>query len=113
MYENNGTTVAPAQQTPAPALDLLQSLLKLLDMHIENKVAEAVTKHFNTAGNLVDMVREQCNEVAEEVLREHLDEFDHNELDNLDHKIESALEDHDFDDAIRGVLREADIRINI
>jgi hypothetical protein len=113
MYENNENPVAPVQQTPAPALDLLQSLLKLLDTYIENKVAEAVTKHLNTVGNLVDMVREQSKEVAEEVLREHLDEFDHNDLDDLDNKIDSALDDHDFEDAIREVLREADIRINI
>jgi len=63
--------------TPQPS-DLLQSLMKLLDEHIEKKVAEAIVKH-------VEALRDIATEIAEEAVQtamaDHTHEYDHDAHD--------------------------------
>lgn len=90
--------------TPQPS-DLLQSLMKLLDEHIEKKVAEALAKH-------VEALRDIATEIAEEAVQtamaDHTEEYDHDDYDrtigNLDDKINDAIYDYDFDDKINEAI---------
>ena len=88
-------------KVPEPS-DLLQSLMKLLDEHIEKKVAEAVVKH-------VEAIRDIATEIAEQVVENAMDNhttsYDHDDYDrlvnNIEDKIGDALYDYDFDDKIK------------
>jgi phosphoribosyl 1,2-cyclic phosphodiesterase len=94
-------------KTPEPT-DLLQSLMKLLDEHIEKKVAEALTKH-------VEALRDIATEIAEEAVQtamsDHTTEYDHDDYDDmsngLDEKINDAIYDYDMDDKIKDSLSSA------
>ena len=95
--------------TPQPS-DLLQSLMKLLDEHIEKKVAEALAKH-------VEAVRDVAREVADEVISEHTDNYDHDEYDslvsNLDERVSDAIYDYDLDDKIKDAVDAYDMEDKI
>ena len=99
--------------TPQPS-DLLQSLMKLLDEHIEKKVAEALAKH-------VEALRDIATEIAEEAVQtamaDHTEEYDHDDYDNvvnnIDDKINEAIYDYDFDDKIADAISSYDLEDKI
>lgn len=99
--------------TPQPS-DLLQSLMKLLDEHIEKKVAEAIVKHVEA---FRDIATEIADDAARMVLCEHTEEYDHDAYDrttdNLDDKINDAIYDYDFDDKVADALRSYDLEDKI
>ena len=105
--ENQVTEATMTLTTPQPT-DLLQSLMKLLDEHIEKKIADALAQH-------IDAVRDAAREIAEEVatqtLEDHTTEYDHDDYDDmsngLDEKINDAIYDYDMDEKIRDSLSSA------
>lgn len=107
------TTNTMTLKTPEPS-DLLQSLMKLLDEHIEKKVAEAITKH-------VEAIRDIATEIAEQVIEtamdNHTTSYDHDDYDNLvnnlDDRIGDAIYDYDFDDKIEEAIRSCDMEDKI
>lgn len=107
------TTNTMTLKTPEPS-DLLQSLMKLLDEHIEKKVAEAITKH-------VEAIRDIATEIAEQVVENAIDNhttsYDHDDYDNLvnniDETISDAIYDYDFDDKIEEAIRNYDMEDKI
>lgn len=100
-------------KVPEPS-DLLQSLMKLLDEHIEKKVAEAVVKH-------VEAIRDIATEIAEQVVETAMDahayHYDHDDYDNLvnniEDKISDALDDYDMEDKIKDALNDVDLEDKI
>jgi hypothetical protein len=104
--------------TPQPT-DLLQSLMKLLDAHIEKKIADAVQARIaaleERMNNITTVTDERIREIAEEVatqtLEDHTDEYDHDDYDraysNLDEKINDAIYDYNMDDKIKDSLSSA------
>ena len=62
-------------KTPEPS-DLLQSLMKLLDEHIEKKVAEALTKHVEA---LRDIATEIVEEAVQSAMEDHTTNYDHDD----------------------------------
>jgi uncharacterized coiled-coil DUF342 family protein len=107
------TTNTVTLKAPEPS-DLLQSLMKLLDEHIEKKVAEAVVKHVEA---IRDVAREIAEEVVETAMDAHAYHYDHDEYDrlanDLDDKISDALDDYDFDDKIKDALNDVDLEDKI
>jgi len=99
--------------TPQPS-DLLQSLMKLLDEHIEKKVAEALTKHVEA---LRDIATEIAEEVVQSAMEDHTTSYDHDDYDNvsnnLDDRINDAIYDYDFDDKIEEAIRSYDLEDKI
>lgn len=100
-------------KAPEPS-DLLQSLMKLLDEHIEKKVAEAVVKHVEA---IRDVAREIAEEVVETAMDAHAYQYDHDDYDNLvnniEDKIGDALYDYDFDDKIKEAVDAFDFEDKI
>lgn len=113
-------------KTPEPS-DLLQSLMKLLDEHIEKKVAEALAKH-------VEALRDIATEIAEEVMSNaidsHCSDYDHDDYDRLVNnfedkvndviydydfgdKISDALSDYDFEDKIKDTIRDMSFTVSV
>lgn len=99
--------------TPQPS-DLLQSLMKLLDEHIEKKVAEALTKHVEA---LRDIATEIVEEAVQSAIEDHTTNYDHDDYDNLvnniDDRINDAIYDYDFDDKIEEAIRSYDMEDKI
>jgi hypothetical protein len=108
------TIEATMTLTPPQPADLLQNLMKLLDEHIEKKIADALAKHLDAVR---DVAREVANEVAEAVLTEHTDEYDHDDYDraysNLDQIINDAIYDYDFDDKVADAISSFDMEDKI
>lgn len=107
------TTNTVTLKVPEPS-DLLQSLMKLLDEHIEKKVAEAVVKHVEA---IRDVAREIAEEVVETAMDAHAYHYDHDDYDNLvnnfDDKVSDALYDYDFDDKIKEAVDSFDFEDKI
>lgn len=109
----NEATNTMTLTTPQPT-DLLQSLMKLLDEHIEKKVTEALAKH-------VEALRDIATEIAEDVVQtamsDHTNEYDHDDYDrtvgNMGDIINDAIYDYDFDDKINDALRSYDMEDKI
>ena len=109
----DATTNTMTLTTPQPA-DLLQSLMKLLDEHIEKKIADALAKH-------IDAVRDAAREIAEEVatqtMEDHTTMYDHDDYDDmsngLDEKINDAIYDYDMDDKINDAIGSYDMEDKI
>jgi biotin-(acetyl-CoA carboxylase) ligase len=101
------TTNTMTLKTPEPT-DLLQSLMKLLDEHIEKKIADALAQHIDAVR---DVAREIAEEVATQTLEDHTTEYDHDDYDDisngLDEKINDAIYDYDMDDKIKDSLSSA------
>ena len=112
------TTNTMTLKTPEPT-DLLQSLMKLLDEHIEKKIADAVQARIaaleERMNNITTVTDERIREIAEEVatqtLEDHTTEYDHDDYDDmsngLDEKINDAIYDYDMDEKIRDSLISA------
>jgi UDP-N-acetylmuramyl tripeptide synthase len=99
--------------TPQPS-DLLQSLMKLLDEHIEKKVAEALTKQVEAFRDIATEIAEQVVETAMDAHAYHYDHDDYDSLiNNIDEKISDAIYDYDFDDKINDAISSYDMEDKI
>lgn len=107
------TTNTMTLKTPEPS-DLLQSLMKLLDEHIEKKVAEAITKHVEAIRDIATEIAEQ---VATQTMEDHTSTYAHEDYDrvisNLDEIISDAIYDYDMDDKINDALSSHDMEDKI
>ena len=76
-------------------------------------VLEEVVKHVADE----DRIKEIADEVARDVMSEHVGDYDHDEYDRLEEKIEEkvndAIDEYDFDDKINDALRSATISISV
>jgi hypothetical protein len=61
--------------------------------------------------------KEIADEVARDVLSEHNDEYDHDQYDRFDDRVEEkvteAIDDYDFEDKVRDIMRHASVSIDI
>lgn len=97
--------------TPQPS-DLLQSLMKLLDEHIEKKVAERVAVLEERLNSITTVTDERIVEIAEaaayQVMEDHTTNYDHDDYDNMvnniDDRINDAIYDYDLDDKINEAI---------
>jgi biotin-(acetyl-CoA carboxylase) ligase len=118
------TTNTMTLKTPEPT-DLLQSLMKLLDEHIEKKIADAVQARIaaleERMNNITTVTDERIREIAEAVatqtLEDHTDEYDHDDYDrvssNISEIISDAIYDYDFDDKINDAVSSYDMEDKI
>ncbi len=64
-----------------------------------------------------DRIKEIADEVARDVMSEHVGDYDHDEYDRLeekiDEKVNDAIDEYDFDDKINDALRSATISISV
>jgi UDP-N-acetylmuramyl tripeptide synthase len=99
--------------TPQPT-DLLQSLMKLLDEHIEKKVAEALAKHVEA---FRDIAHDVANTLVEDSMDSHCHTYDHDDYDrvgsNLSEIISDAIYDYDFDDKVADAISSYDLEDKI
>lgn len=76
---------------------------------------EARLEDITTASD--ERIKEIAEEVADRRISEHADEYDHDEYDRmddkLDEKVTEAIEDFDFEDKVRDIMRNASINIDI
>ena len=111
--ENQVTEATMTLTTPQPT-DLLQSLMKLLDEHIEKKIADALTKHVDA---LRDIAHEVANTLVEDAMDSHCHTYDHDDYDrvnsNLDEIINDAIYDYDFDAKINDAVSSYDMEDKI
>lgn len=107
------TTNTITLKAPEPS-DLLKSLMKLLDEHIEKKVSEAVVKHVEA---IRDVAREIAEEVVETAMDAHAYQYDHDDYDrlvnDLDDKVGEIIEDYDLEDKIKDTLNDYDLEDKI
>ena len=116
--ENQMIEATMTLTTPQPT-DLLQSLMKLLDEHIEKKIADAVQARIaaleERMNNITTVTDERIRDIAEEVatqtMEDHTTMYDHDDYDDmsngLDEKISDAIYDYNMDDKIKDSLSSA------
>jgi hypothetical protein len=84
----------------------LSSRLALLEDKMDN-ISEASDQR----------IKEIAEEVAEAAIYEHNDEYDHDEYDRFDDRVEEkvndAINDYDFEDKVRDIMRHASVSIDI
>jgi len=84
----------------------LSSRLSLLEDRFDN---------ITTASD--ERIKEIAEEVAEAAIYEHNDEYDHDQYDRFDDRVEEkvndAINDYDFEDKVRDIMRHASISIDI
>jgi hypothetical protein len=88
----------------------LSSRLALLEDKMDN---------ITTASD--ERIKEIAEEVAEGKMTEHTDEYDHYEIecqiermdDKIDDKVTEAIDDYDFADKMRDIMRHASVSIDI
>jgi|GEM_PF-4485060 len=112
--KENPVTEATMTLVPPAPTDLLQSLMKLLDEHIEKKVAEAVVKHIEAIRDIATEIAEQVVETAMDAHAYHYDHDDYDNLvNNIDEKISDAIYDYNLDDKIEQALGSYDMEDKI
>lgn len=107
-------------KTPEPS-DLLQNLMKLLDEHIEKKVAERVAVLEERLNSITTVTDERIVEIAEaaayQVMEDHTTNYDHDDYDNMvnniDDRINDAIYDYDLDDKINSAIGDYDLEDKI
>ena len=99
--------------TPQPA-DLLQSLMKLLDEHIEKKVAEALAKHVEA---FRDIAHDVANTLVEDAMDSHCHTYDHDDYDrtigSISEIISETIYDYDMEDKIKDTIRDMTFNIRV
>ncbi len=89
----------------------VNSIFSALDAHIKAVVAEAMQV------NIDRRIKDIADEVARDVLSEHVGEYDYDMYDRLedklDDKINDAIDEYDFEDKINDVLRNATVTIEV
>jgi len=91
-------------------LDEMSSRLSLLEDRFDN---------ITTASD--ERIKEIAEEVAEEKMTAHTDEYDHYEIecqiermdDKIEEKVNDAINDYDFEDKMRDIMRHASVSIDI
>jgi len=87
-------------------LDEMSSRLSLLEDKMDN---------ITTASE--ERIKEIAEEVAEAAIYEHNDEYDHDQYDRFDDRVEEkvteAIDDYDFEDKVRDIMRHASVSIDI
>jgi hypothetical protein len=91
-------------------LDEMSSRLSLLEDRFDN---------ITTASD--ERIKEIAEEVAEGKMTEHTDEYDHYEIecqiervdDKIEEKVTEAIDDYDFEDKMRDIMRHASVSIDI
>ena len=73
---------------------------------------------FDNIGEASDQrIKEIAEEVAEAAIYEHNDEYDHDQYDRFDDRVEEkvseTIDDYDFEDKVRDILRHASVSIDI
>lgn len=77
---------------------------------------------FDNIGEASDQrIKEIAEEVAEEKMSEHNDEYNHYEIecqiermdDKIEEKVSETIDDYDFEDKVRDILRHASVNIDI
>ena len=66
-------------------------------------------------------IKEIAEEVAEDKMSEHTDEYNHYEIecqiermdDKIEEKVSETIDDYDFEDKVRDILRHASVNIDI
>lgn len=111
-------------QQPTPALDInalfsaaVLNAVNAATAPLVERIAalEARLETITTASD--ERIKEIAEEVARDVMSEHNDEYDHDGYDRLEDKIndkvEEAIDDYDFEDKVRDILRGASVNIDI
>jgi len=123
----NAAIFAGVSAATAPLLERIELLERSLvvadkaaqgnEADLSSRIAalEARLETITTASD--ERIREIAEEVAEAVIYEHNDEYDHDEYDRFDDRVEEkvseAINDYDFEDKVKYVLRGANVSIDI
>ena len=120
---------AAIEQATAPLRERIEELEARLTAHTESLLETASATRLEDLerklDNLTDREDTHIRDIAESVLAEHTDNYDHDEFltdeSDLTEQVSKVLEDYDFDDiaddlvepAVRRALRSAAISIDI
>lgn len=88
---------------------------------LSSRVALLEDKMDNITTASDERIKEIAEEVAEEKMTEHTDEYDHYEMecqieridDKIEEKVNEAIDDYDFADKVRDIMRHASVSIDI
>ena len=87
-------------------LDEMSSRLALLEDRMDNITIASDER-----------IKEIADEVTRDALSEHANDYDHDRYDRLedtiDEKVTEAIDDYDFEDKVRDIMRHASVSIDI
>ena len=107
-----------------PVFDFTATLNAVLAQAIQIHTAplvERIAALEERINNITTATDERIKEIAEEAaleaITEHNDEYDHDGYDRFDDRVEEkvteAIDDYDFEDKVRDIMRHASVSIDI
>lgn len=120
--------IAQAVAPLVERIEVLERSLVVADKAAQGNESDLLSRvalledKFDNIGEASDQrIKEIAEEVAEEKMSEHNDEYNHYEIecqiermdDKIEEKVSETIDDYDFEDKVRDILRHASVNIDI